>query len=110
VAEARENAFDNVALVLVGNKSDMATQRVVSKEDGQRKANSLGLKYVETSTKENSNIKMAFGLLLDVMVASQGELSTTEETQARHVTVTLDEDSQQSAALQKRDDQNCFKC
>ena len=94
---------------MVGNKSDMAEQRVVSREDGQRKADSLDIKYVETSTKDGSNVKTAFGLLLDVMVTPRGELSATEETQGRHVAVDLEERSSQTKSLQK-DGDGCYKC
>jgi Ras-related protein Rab-1A len=53
-------AADNVNKILVGNKSDLEATRVVTTEQGQEFADSLGMVFVETSAKTNSNVEQAF--------------------------------------------------
>ncbi|XP_069479078.1 ras-related protein Rab-39B-like [Ambystoma mexicanum] len=49
--------------VLVGHKSDLVAERQVQQEEAEKLASSLGLKYLETSAKTNSNVEAAFELL-----------------------------------------------
>lgn len=100
----RETTSDDVAIVLVGNKSDMTQERAVSEEDGRRKAESLGAEYLETSTKDNLNIKETFELLLDSMMPK--EVETGRKTQTVETAVNL-EDSQNLDVSQNQD---CFQC
>ena len=45
---------------MVGNKCDLEEERVVSKEEGQKLADSLGISFLETSAKEKVNIDEVF--------------------------------------------------
>lgn len=56
---------EKVARVLVGNKSDVAGKREVSKEEGQELAAEMQCAFIECSAKANENIENAFHLLLD---------------------------------------------
>lgn len=47
-------------LILVGNKADLNDSREVSSEEGQQKAKSLGIAFIETSAKIAYNIDRAF--------------------------------------------------
>jgi GTPase SAR1 family protein len=47
---------DNIPRVLVGNKSDLATMREVSLEEGQAAAGRFGVPFLECSAKEGFNI------------------------------------------------------
>ena len=47
--------------ILVGNKSDLSSRRVVSSVEGARIAHGLGLAYVETSAKDNQGVFWPFG-------------------------------------------------
>ena len=49
-----------VSVVLVGNKIDLAESRVVSTEEGSRRAASLGCGYTETSARDNVNVEEPF--------------------------------------------------
>ena len=46
--------------ILVGNKADLESERVVSKEDGERMAKQLGCKFLETSAKTRQNVNEIF--------------------------------------------------
>jgi len=55
-----------VILVLVGNKSDLESQRKVSTSDGQELADSLGIPYFfETSAKEDINISKIYESIVE---------------------------------------------
>lgn len=46
----------SIPAVLVGQKSDLHQQRQVSREEGQRMAQELGLPYIETSARHGTNV------------------------------------------------------
>ncbi len=56
----------DIPIILVGNKDDLAEQRVVSIAEGEALAKSLsisGIEYIETSALTGSNVKDAFELI-----------------------------------------------
>ena len=55
----RENNKMNIGKVLIGNKSDLESERIVSKEEGEELAKLLKCKYYETSAKTGQNINQA---------------------------------------------------
>jgi small GTP-binding protein len=57
--QIKDHASEDVCKVLVGNKSDMP-DRCVEYEEGKRLADSYGIKFFETSAKEDRNVKDAF--------------------------------------------------
>lgn len=54
-----EHANDDAQLLLVGNKSDMDT-RVVTTEQGEGLAKELGIPFIESSAKDDSNVNDIF--------------------------------------------------
>lgn len=59
--EVEKNTTDeNVVRLLIGNKCDLESSRKVSKEEGQRFAESNGMKFIETSARNAVNIEEAF--------------------------------------------------
>jgi Ras-related protein Rab-2A len=58
--EARQNANANMVIMLIGNKVDLETRRVVSTEEGQKFAQEHGLIFLETSAKTALNVEEAF--------------------------------------------------
>lgn len=49
--------------LLVGNKSDLEANRQVKAEEGKNLADSLGIKFLETSAKDAVNVEKAFTTL-----------------------------------------------
>lgn len=49
-----------MAIVLVGNKSDLSHSREVEEEEGKNLAETEGLYFMETSAMENLNVEDAF--------------------------------------------------
>jgi len=60
LAEVEKHANENVNKLLVGNKSDMESNRQVSYEEGKAYADQLGIKFLETSAKNSVNVENAF--------------------------------------------------
>jgi small GTP-binding protein len=53
----------SISLILVGNKIDLEDQRDVSREEGEKLAEDLGITYMETSAKTGENVDEAFRML-----------------------------------------------
>ena len=62
VKRIEKNEANQLPIILVGNKSDLADQRVVSQQDAETFAKSIGAKYYETSALNdfNGNVKVVF--------------------------------------------------
>ena len=58
--EIEKNGNKNVYKLLIGNKSDLNDQRVITKEEGEEFAKINGLEFFETSAKENYQVQDAF--------------------------------------------------
>ncbi|PFH33217.1 Rab1 protein [Besnoitia besnoiti] len=60
LAEVNRYANENTCKILVGNKCEKSDDRQVSTEEGQRKAEELGIAFIETSAKNAINVDEAF--------------------------------------------------
>jgi len=60
VLEVDRYATNSVKKLLVGTKSDLSNQRVVSTEEGQALADRLKIPIIETSAKTSANVNEAF--------------------------------------------------
>lgn len=58
--DAKSNSHSAMTIMLIGNKSDLESKRVVSKEEGEQFAKKNGLVFMETSAKTASNVDEAF--------------------------------------------------
>src|SRR3989338_4164125 len=55
---------DKVPMVLVGNKCDLESERVISNDEGKQFARQLGIPSLETSAKQRLNVDEAFMALV----------------------------------------------
>mmetsp|Transcript_23871 Transcript_23871/g.42258 ORF Transcript_23871/g.42258 Transcript_23871/m.42258 type:complete len:178 (+) Transcript_23871:39-572(+) len=58
--EARIKIPREISVILVGNKSDLASAREVSYEEGVSRANECGVGFIETSADDCTNVEAAF--------------------------------------------------
>ena len=70
--EARAHSSPTIALMLVGNKSDLEQKRVVSTREGEEFARERGMIFLETSAKAGVNVDSAF-LLVSQLILSRIE-------------------------------------
>ncbi|EGG22134.1 Rab GTPase [Cavenderia fasciculata] len=60
IEDVRSERGNNVVIMLVGNKTDLADKRQVSIEEGEAKAKEYEIMFTETSAKAGFNIKALF--------------------------------------------------
>eukprot|EP01097_Dermamoeba_algensis_P006747 TRINITY_DN420_c0_g1_i5.p1 TRINITY_DN420_c0_g1~~TRINITY_DN420_c0_g1_i5.p1 ORF type:complete len:217 (-),score=38.65 TRINITY_DN420_c0_g1_i5:167-817(-) len=60
IRNIEQHATSDVNKILIGNKCDMVDKKVVDTERGQALANEFGIKFLETSAKNNINVEEAF--------------------------------------------------
>jgi small GTP-binding protein len=68
LAEIKENCstnFENLVLMLIGNKADLINQKQVSSVNGKRFAEIYKAFFFETSAKSSENVKEAFDILIE---------------------------------------------
>merc|ERR1711939_184648 len=53
-------ANENVNKMLVGNKCDLTTKKVVNTDDAKAYAETVGIPFLETSAKDSTNVEQAF--------------------------------------------------
>lgn len=58
--EITRYATEDVAKLIVGNKCDLESERVVKFEDGKQMAKSFDIPFIETSAKSSTNVINAF--------------------------------------------------
>lgn len=57
IEDVRAERGTDVIIMLVGNKTDLQDKRQVSMDEGERKAQELGVMFIETSAKAGYNVK-----------------------------------------------------
>ncbi|KAG9350339.1 hypothetical protein JZ751_026693 [Albula glossodonta] len=60
LTEIHEYAQKDVVIMLLGNKSDMVSERVIKREEGEKLAREYGVPFMETSAKTGVNVELAF--------------------------------------------------
>ncbi|XP_030296599.1 ras-like GTP-binding protein YPT1 isoform X2 [Sparus aurata] len=84
-------ACENVSRLLVGNKSDLVSKKVVDAATAQELASSLKVSFLETSAKSSDNVERAFltmaseihKRLASEKVGMQGEMKETSAQSAK---------------------------
>jgi len=70
------HASINVKKIMVGNKIDMESYRVVTREKGENLANEYDMNFFETSARENINITEMFTTMVRDIIKDMVELKT----------------------------------
>jgi len=61
----------DILKVLIGNKIDMETQRVVTKQDAQKYAGDEGIMHVEVSARTGMGVSAVFSSITNILVAAR---------------------------------------
>ena len=77
-------AAPNAAILMIGNKADLANERQVTQEEAKDFAQRHGLEYLETSAKDGKNVSEAFVRLAKTLAerVKQGKLSPSFQSQS----------------------------
>ena len=71
----KDNAGQDVELFLVGNKCDLENDRIISEEQGNAKASSIGAQFFETSALTGSGIEDLFTTISKKCLEKMGKLN-----------------------------------
>ena len=93
--EVDRYACENVSKLLVGNKSDLTSKRVVAYDEAKAFADSIGIDFLETSAKSAAHVEDAFMALTSTIkqrMASAPAVNSAATTggklvQGRHLAV-----------------------
>ena len=86
--EIEKNASENVLKILIGNKNDLESDRVISSEEGQNFANRNGMQFIETSAKLDTNVSEAFHTLGKLMLEFNSNKKPLEQKKPENKTLT----------------------
>ena len=81
---------------MVGNKSDLKTERVVSTEDGMEIAKKFGMEFIEASAKEGMNVSTAFEKIGHMIVDTLEEKESSGNGSSNSAAVDLNSSSKSS--------------
>ena len=91
---------NNVKIIIIGNKIDKI-HREVSKEEAEIFTKNLKIHYLETSVRENINIKESFRYILNLIFDNDKKISTQEKVE----TFKIIKNSENNSIINK-----CEKC
>ncbi|XP_070580102.1 ras-related protein Rab-37-like isoform X3 [Ptychodera flava] len=74
LSEINEYANQDVVIMLLGNKADMSSDRVVRREEGEKLAKDHGVAFMETSAKTGMNVELAFMAVAKYQVIIERDL------------------------------------
>ena len=89
--EIKKYGPENAKILLVGNKSDLESERQVSTKEGFQKAEDLGFKFIETSAKYLVNIDEVLNTLASDMIAEHEKKSSGEVSDTNSKKITVEE-------------------
>ena len=83
MGQVREMGGDSVKFLLIGNKSDLESNRRVTQKSGLDLARNNGMLFMETSCSSNYNIERAFQEVAECLYKAQaGQVSSSNEERA----------------------------
>ena len=65
ISDLKAGADAKITLMLIGNKNDLEDQRQISKEQGEGKAKSFNMAFLETSALSGENLEKAFQMMVN---------------------------------------------
>ena len=80
IESIKENS-NGIPTILIGNKSDLNDERVVSFEEGNQKAEEFGCPFYETSCKNGDNVNKCFIELAELVYEKIGKKSSQNDHQ-----------------------------
>ena len=95
INELKENATEDVHIMLVGNKTDLEDKREVQTEDVAKKAEQYNVAFCETSALKGNNIEKAFDTLIEEITkvaVSQKLVEIKRESDSNIVSLNTEEE------------------
>jgi len=81
LTELRENAAENIVIMLVGNKSDLKHLREVPTDESKEFSEKNGLSFIETSALDSTNVDTAFQNIITEIFRQSAQPSLPQQKQ-----------------------------
>lgn len=94
VGELRKIVGDDICIVIAGNKCDLEKSRMVSQEEAEKYAESVGAHHYQTSAKLGKNLETVFLDLTKQMIARSAGSSATAAGAKKRKTIRVVEDDE----------------
>lgn len=88
IEEMKKYGAPDVPWLLIGNKSDASTKRVVAFDEAQELADELDVKFLETSAKHAHNVEKAFFTMTQEVLATKAQACLRARPSRAEVTLT----------------------
>merc|ERR1712061_71911 len=69
--EIKKQVNQSTAKILIGNKCDLESERKVSTDEGKKKAEELGMSFLETSAKDATNVGATFHVMSTQLIQNR---------------------------------------
>ena len=89
VNEIKNNSPADAILFLVGNKTDLTRERVISYQEGKNKAEELGISFSEVSAKNGDNILLLFE---NISESIMGTFEKKQEINENNLSIKISEE------------------
>ena len=80
ILQIKENASENVKIILFGNKSDLEDQRLINEEEGKKLAKENNINFYETSAENGANVDKAIIDLVKEVINNENFIKGSENT------------------------------
>jgi len=88
IDDVRAERGNDVIIMLVGNKTDLADKRQVSIDEGEKKAKELNVMFIETSAKAGYNVKQLFRRVAAALPGMDTPLEASQQAPIVNVDLT----------------------
>ncbi|CAF1128676.1 unnamed protein product [Adineta ricciae] len=83
LSEIKEYAQTNVIIMLIANKVDKTTERVVTRDMGEKLAAEYEVSYIETSAKTGLNVEFSFKAVGQALLEQMDSTTTNGQTASK---------------------------
>ena len=85
--EIEKNAKKDVLIILIGNKCDCEEGREITTKEGIDFANKYGMKFFETSARNNINVSEAFQMLVRLLIENSIQNKNERSKQEKNINI-----------------------
>ena len=108
IGELKDNASEDVHIMIVGNKSDLEDKREVNTEEVAKKAEQYKIAFCETSALKGKNIEFAFESLVNEITKNvENERKTEVKTEEESKTINLNTEEEKKVNSEEKTKIKC---
>ena len=104
VNEIKNNSPEEAVLFLVGNKTDLTKERVITYQEGKNKADELGISFAEVSAKNGDNILLLFE---NISEAIMGTFEKKQEINENNLNIKISDEYDEDNKIEIKKKKGC---